>query len=123
MGTTLRAFVTGTMIVTSAACLGPGNLEPTSLPPAVQAISVYQGGMQPKCAYDQLGIIEATSGSAMSMGTYESTVARLKQKAGALGADGLIVTDHFKNGMADQATAFAIRCKPDTAATSGSSAP
>ena len=66
---------------------------------------------KPDCAYDEVGAIEATSGSVFSMGQYASTRARLQEQAADLGADGVIVTGHFKNGMADQASGVAIRCK------------
>lgn len=102
------------MVLSSYACggmMGPGNTDAHSLSAQEQAIQVYQGTVQPTCAYDQLATVEATSGSAFEMGTFESTIAKLKQKAAPLGADGIIVTEHFKNQMADQATAFAIRCK------------
>jgi uncharacterized protein YbjQ (UPF0145 family) len=45
------------------------------------------------------------------MGTYESSMAKLQQAAAAKGATAVIVLDHSKNQMADQATGMAVRCK------------
>ncbi len=93
------------------ACTGPGNAEPKDLTAAERAVRVYQQGQKPECPYTELGTVEATSGSAFSMGTYQSTMARLQKEAAALGATGVIVLDHSKNQMADQATGMAVRCK------------
>ena len=94
-----------------AGCMGPGNADPKDLTDAERAVRVYQQGQKPDCPYTELGTVEATSGSAFSMGTYQSTMARLQQEAAALGATGVIVLDHSKNQMADQATGMAVRCQ------------
>ena len=91
--------------------MGPGNLDPKSLTDRERAVRVYQQGEKPDCQYDQLGTVEATSGEAFEMGTYASSMARLQRDAAAMGASGVIVLDHSKNGVADQATGMAIRCK------------
>ncbi len=124
----VSGLVAGLAVLSSDGCgghgaMGPGNTNPQDLSAQEQAIKVYQGTLQPTCEYDQLGMLEATSGTAFVMGTFESTVAKLKQKAAPLGADGIIVTDHFKNQMADQATAFAIRCKAAAATPPTPAAP
>jgi hypothetical protein len=92
-------------------CFGPGNLDPKDLTEQERAVKVYHQGKQPECEYDELGTVEATSGTATEMGTYDSSVAKLQREAAALGASGVIVIDHSKNQMADQATGLAIRCK------------
>jgi hypothetical protein len=38
-------------------------------------------------------------------------MAKPQQEAAKLGATGVIVLDHSKNQMADQATGMAVRCK------------
>ena len=96
------------------ACFGPGNLHPSELTGAERAVKVYHQGEKPPCEYDELGIVEATSGSSFEMGTYESSLARLQREAAAKDASGVIVIDHSKNQMADQATGKAIRCQGPT---------
>lgn len=90
---------------------GPGNLDPKDLTDAERAVKVYHDNEKPECAYDELGTIEVTSGSAAEMGTYASSVAKLQRDAAALGASAVIVTGHSKNQMAHQATGLAIRCR------------
>ena len=92
-------------------CLGPGNITAADLTTQERSVKVYQPGTKPDCPYDELGTVEATSGTAMSMGTYESSMAKLQRDAAAKGATAVIVLDHSKNQMADQATGMAIRCK------------
>ena len=90
--------------------MGPGNLSPSSLTDRERAIEVFDGPKKPTCKYDEVARLEATSGSATDMGTYESSIARLQRDAAAKGATGVIVLDHGKTGMADQVTGLAIRC-------------
>ncbi len=92
------------------ACFGPDNLRPSDLTREERAAKVYHQGEKPPCEYDELGIVEAIFGSSFEMGTYESSVARLQREAAAKGASGVIVLNHSKNQMADQATGKAIRC-------------
>jgi hypothetical protein len=92
-------------------CFGPGNIKSSELKPAESAIRVFYQGQKPDCAYDQLGTVEATSGSAFAMGTFESSVAKLQKAAAKKGANALLILDHSKNQMADQATGMALRCK------------
>jgi hypothetical protein len=98
------------LVLQGVAC-GPGNLRPNDLTPRERAVVVYHKGQTPECQYDELGIVEATSGTAFAMGTYESSVAKMQQSAAARGATGVIVLDHSKNQMADQTTGMAVRCK------------
>lgn len=106
-----RALAAATMSIAMLEACGPGNITSASLTPKERAIVVIQRGEQPECKTSNLGIIEATSGSAFEMGTFESTMASLQQQAAELGADGLTILDHTKNGMADQATAQAWKCR------------
>jgi hypothetical protein len=98
-------------LLATASCFGPGNITAADLTTKERAVKVYQPGSKPECPYDELGTVEATSGTAMSMGTYESSMAKLQQAAAAKGATAVIVLDHSKNQMADQATGMAVRCK------------
>lgn len=91
--------------------MGPGNLSAADLTARERAVRVYQQGEKPECKYDQLGTVEATSGTAFEMGTYASSVAKMQRDAAALGASGVVVLDHSKNQMADQTTGMAIRCR------------
>jgi hypothetical protein len=99
------------LLVSLSGCFGPGNIRTTDLTEVERGVRVYHKGKQPECPYDEIGTVEATSGSAFSMGTYESSVAKMKREAAKLGATGVIVLDHDKNGWADQTTGTAIRCK------------
>lgn len=90
---------------------GPGNLDPKDLTDRERGVKVYQAGEKPECQYDQLGAIEATSGTAFEMGSYASSIAKMQRQAAAMGASGVLVLDHNKNQMADHATGMAIRCK------------
>jgi hypothetical protein len=92
-------------------CMGPGNLDAKDLTDQERDVKVYHNNSKPECDYDELGLVEATSGSVATMGTYSSSVAKMQRKAAALGATGVIVIDHSKNQMADQTTGMAIRCK------------
>jgi hypothetical protein len=110
----MRSSFRGWIVFASFAlggCLGPGNVKPTDLKANEQAVRVFYQGEKPDCSYDRLGTVEATSGSAFSMGTFESTVAKLQREAAKKGANALLVIDHSKNQMADQATGMAILCK------------
>lgn len=98
-------------ILSLGGCIGPGNIRSSDLSAKERAVRVYPQGQKPNCSYDELGIVEATSGSSFAMGTFESTVARLQQQAAERGATGLIILDHSKNHAADQGTGMAIRCK------------
>jgi hypothetical protein len=95
----------------SAGCFGPGNVSPGDLTASERAVRVFQGGEKPDCEYTQLGTVEATSGSAVEMGTYASSLAKMQRDTAALGGNAVIVIDHSKNQMADQTTGMAIRCK------------
>lgn len=53
------------------------------------------------------------------MGTFGSSTAKLQQQAAEMGADGITIIDHAKNGMADQATAQAWRCHKSTTPSNG----
>jgi hypothetical protein len=89
---------------------GPGNLDAQELSHAERAVRVYHQGQRPECKYSELGTVEATSGTAFTMGTYESSVAKMQRAAAAKGATAVLVLDHSKNQMADQTTGMAIRC-------------
>jgi hypothetical protein len=95
----------------TASCFGPGNISSGDLTARERSVRVLQGGEKPDCEYTQLGTVEATSGSALEMGTYSSSVAKMQRDAAAMGGNGLIVLDHSKNQMADQTTGMAIRCR------------
>lgn len=108
----LRLAIRFTVIVTLAiGCMGPGNLDPKDLTDRERAVRVYQAGEKPDCPYDQLGTVEATSGTAANMGTYASSVAKMQRDAAEMGASGVVVLDHTKDRMADHTTGMAIRCK------------
>jgi hypothetical protein len=92
-------------------CFGPGNVKPTDLKDNEKAVRVFYQGEKPDCTYDKLGTVEATSGSAFEMGTFESSVAGLQREAAKKGANAVLIIDHSKNQMADQATGLALRCK------------
>jgi len=98
------------LCVAAVGC-GPGNLDPKDLTDKERAVKLYHQGEKPECEYEELGVVEATSGSATSMGTYSSSVAKMQRDAAALGASAVIVLDHSKNQMADQTTGKAIRCR------------
>jgi hypothetical protein len=108
--TCLLAASLGCSVVV-ASCFGPGNLDPKDLTDKERSVVVYHQGQKPPCAYNELGTVEATSGTSVSMGTYESSVAKMQQQAAERGATGVIVLDHSKNQMADQTTGMAIRCR------------
>ncbi len=91
--------------------MGPGNLSPRDLTSKERAVNVHHNNDKPECDYDELGMVEVTSGTATEMGTYSSSVAKLQREAAAMGASDVIVLDHSKNQMADHATGMAIRCK------------
>jgi hypothetical protein len=101
----------GTAALLGAGCFGPGNMTPSDLTARERAVRVYQGGQQPDCKYTQLGTVEATSGTALEMGTYASSIAKMQRQAAEMGGTGVIVLDHSKNQMADQTTGMAIRCQ------------
>ena len=105
-----RAAVFALGLLVLPAC-GPGNIEAKDLNHAERAVRVYHQGQRPECQYDELGTVEATSGTAFTMGTYESSVAKMQRAAAAKGATGVLVLDHAKNQMADQTTGMAIRCR------------
>lgn len=92
-------------------CIGPGNLDAKDLTDQERSVNVYHNNGKPDCDYDEIGTVEATSGTATEMGTYSSSVAKMQREAAALGATGVIVIDHSKNQMADQTTGMAIRCR------------
>ena len=104
-------MVLSSWLLFQSACFGPGNVSPSELTARERAVKVFHQNQTPPCEYDELGTVEATSGTALEMGTYSSSVAKLQQEAAALGASAVIVIDHSKNQMADQATGLAIRCK------------
>ena len=106
-----KAAAVLTLCIGLLAACGPGNTSRADLTPKERAIVVLQRGETPSCDHSNMGVIEATSGTALSMGTYESTTAKLQQQAAEMGADGITILDHTKNGMADQATAQAWRCR------------
>jgi maltoporin len=95
----------------ACSCFGPGNVKRIDLTPNERAVKVFYQGQKPDCAYNQPGTVEATSGSAFEMGTFASNVATLQREAAKQGANAVMVIDHSKNQMADQATGMAIRCK------------
>ncbi len=97
-------------LLMSATACGPGNIRANDLSDTERSVEVYHQGTKPSCQYQELGIVEATSGTAFEMGTYESSVAKMQQQAAERGATGVIVLDHSKNRMADQTTGMAIRC-------------
>lgn len=108
----------GCALALSAGCaspsysvFGPGNLNPAELSAKERSVKVYHQGQQPDCAYEELGLVEATSGTAIEMGSFESSLAKLQRSAHARGATAVMVLDHSKNGMADHASGMAIRCK------------
>jgi hypothetical protein len=108
-----RAFVE--LAITSAAvslggCFGPGNIHPSELTAGERAVHVHYQGEKPDCRAEELGVVEATSGTAVEMGTFSSTVAKLQREAARLGATAIVIIDHSKNGVADHGTAKAIRC-------------
>jgi len=113
LATRATSATTATVVLSIAllpAC-GPGNITRADLTPKERGVVVLQRGEKPECAYSNVGVLEATSGTAFSMGTFESTTAKLQQQAAEMGADGITIIDHTKNGMADQATAQAWRCR------------
>jgi hypothetical protein len=95
----------------ACACFGPGNITPKNLTDRERAVKVHHQGTKPNCDYDELGTVEAVSGTSTEMGTYESSVAKLQRAAAAKGATAVIVLDHGKTGVADSATGMATRCK------------
>ena len=99
--------------ITIGCATGAGNLDPKDLTDRERTVRVYEAGEKPDCRYDPLGTVEATSGGALEIGTYASNVAKLQRNAAALGATGVIVMDHTKTQMADQASGVAIRCKSE----------
>ena len=90
---------------------GPGNVDPKDLTASERAVRVYLVGEKPDCQHDQLGTVEATSGTAFELGSYASSIAKMQRQAAAMGASGVVVLDHHKNQMADQTTGMAIRCR------------
>jgi hypothetical protein len=106
-----RVGIVCIMATTALPACGPGNLDPSDLTKTERAVKVYHQGQKPACEYEELGTVEATSGSATSMGTYESSIAKMQRDAARRGANGVIVIDHSKNQMADQTTGLAIRCQ------------
>jgi len=60
---------------------------------------------------EKIQSIEATSGSMISMGNYESSINALRRKANRIGANGIYIIDHSKNQMADSVTGKAIHCE------------
>ncbi len=110
--TTIATAVTFSIAVLPAC--GPGNITRADLTPRERSIVVLQRGEKPECEYSNVGVLEATSGTAFSMGTFESTTAKLQRQAAEMGADGITIIDHTKNGMADQASAQAWRCRKST---------
>jgi hypothetical protein len=106
-----RLLKTAAGILMLSGCFGPGNLDPADLSEAERAVRVYYQGQQPPCPYDQLGIVEGESGTSVSMGTFQSTLAKMQRETARRGGNGVIVMDHTKNGVLDQATGMAIRCR------------
>jgi hypothetical protein len=98
-------------LLSTSACFGPGNVRASDLTERERSVRVYQVGEKPDCQYAQLGTVEATSGTAFEMGTYASSMAKMQRETAELGGNAVIVLDHSKNQMADQATGMAIRCK------------
>lgn len=101
----------GIAVLLDAGCFGPGNMTAADLTPRERAVRVFQGTHQPDCKYTEPGAVEATSGTAVEMGTYASSIAKMQRQAAEMGATGVIVLDHSKNQMADQTTGMAIRCQ------------
>jgi hypothetical protein len=97
-------------VVSQAACIGPGNMNPADLTARERAVRVFRLGERPDCEYTELGTVEATSGTSWEMGTYESSLAKMKRDTARLGGNGVMLTDHFKNQMADRTSGTAIRC-------------
>ena len=109
----LRWMVAVCLFPTAWGCIiGPGNILRSELSPAERAVEVYYLGQRPACAYDQLGKIEAISGTAFEVGTFESSVAKLQQASAERKASGVILLDHRNYQKADRATGMAIRCRP-----------
>jgi hypothetical protein len=106
-----RVGVFAVLAAISTGCFGPGNMNVSDLTARERAVRVFQPGQKPDCEYAELGTVEATSGSAFSMGTYTSSLAKMQRQTAEMGGDGVIVIDHSKNGMADQTTGMAVRCK------------
>jgi hypothetical protein len=96
--------------VSQAACIGPGNMNPADLTARERAVRVFRLGERPDCEYTELGTVEATSGTSWEMGTYESSLAKMQRDTARLGGNGVMLTDHFKNQMADRTSGTAIRC-------------
>ena len=73
--------VMATGLLGLSAC-GPGNLKPTDLSPREQQIEIIDTGKLPSCTrYEDLGPIEVESGSSMTPGTMESSMAKLRRAA------------------------------------------
>jgi hypothetical protein len=106
----MRIAVLALLLGSSACLMGPGNANPNELATNERGVRVFYPGQTPDCRFEQLQTIEATSGSAFEMGAFASTVARLQQETAALGGNAVLILDHSKNRMADQATALALRC-------------
>ena len=101
------AFV---LFVLGAGC-GPGNLRPTSLTPQEQAVQLFENGEAPNCTlFEDYGPISVESGSSLTAGTLESSRAKLKQAAAALGATSVRVTDQKMDGKIHRASGVAIKC-------------
>jgi len=115
----LRVFFFGviaTGLLGLSAC-GPGNLKPTDLSPREQQIELIDTGKLPSCTrYEDLGPIEVESGSSMTPGTMESSMAKLRRAANELGATAVLIISHTapgkSTGTIDRAKGTAIKCLP-----------
>jgi hypothetical protein len=108
--------VIATGLLGLSAC-GPGNLKPTDLSPREQQIELIDTGKLPGCTrYEDLGPIEVESGSSMTPGTMESSMAKLRRAANELGATAVLLISHTapgkSTGSIDRAKGTAIKCLP-----------
>jgi hypothetical protein len=108
--------VIATGLLGLSAC-GPGNLKPTDLSPREQQIELIDTGKLPGCTrYEDLGPIEVESGSSMTPGTMESSMAKLRRAANELGATAVLLISRTaagkSTGSIDRAKGTAIKCLP-----------
>ena len=108
--------VMATGLLGLSAC-GPGNLKPTDLSPREQQIEIIDTGKLPSCTrYEDLGPIEVESGSSMTPGTIESSMAKLRRAANELGATAVLLISRTaagkSSGSIDRAKGTAIKCLP-----------
>ena len=101
------------LLVALTACMGPGHVTESDLSESERKVKAFDNFDRARAScpkLQELGIIEATSGTSFKMGSYEAGINALKQKAQKAGGDAFYVLDHGKTGMADSVTAKAIKC-------------